>query len=311
MSSAGDETVRMTDAEDDVTVQPAPANTKTRPVLTPALMARLRAYGLPEKVGAGDLIYQLGDESYDLILIESGRVDLLSEPATGQGPSLIAEMGPGDFLGEISLFTGERMFITACVREPTAIYRIGAEAFRQLMAQDAELSDLILTALYHRRDLLKTALAGTIEILGQQNSAAALALVAYAERMELPHKWTDADRRRGTSLGSSLELEPADLPTVLLPDAVLVNAHRHSWPDTWRCPPPRSPRRPPTSWWSAADPRVWRRRFTAPPKVCRRPCWTLSPQGARPPQAHGSRTIRGSPTDSAAPTSFVALKSRR
>src|ERR1700758_5473733 len=124
MSSAGDETVRMTDAEDDVTVQPGPANTKTRPVLTPALMARLRAYGLPEKVGAGDLIYQLGDDKYDLILIESGRVDLLSDPATAQGPSLIAEMGPGDFLGEISLFTGERMFITACVREPAAICRI-------------------------------------------------------------------------------------------------------------------------------------------------------------------------------------------
>jgi CRP-like cAMP-binding protein len=214
----------VTDAENDLTVQPAPANTKTRPLLTPALMARLRAYGSPERVGAGDLIYQLGDDNYDLILIESGRVDLLCDPATGQAPSLIAEMGPGDFLGEISLFTGERMFITACAREATAIHRIGAEAFRQLMAQDAELSDLILTALYHRRDLLKTALAGTIEFLGQKNSAAALALVAYAERMELPHKWTDADTHRGASLRRSLELEPADLPTALLPDAVLVNA---------------------------------------------------------------------------------------
>lgn len=214
----------MTDAENDVAVKPAPANTKTRPVLTPALMARLRAYGSPERIGAGDLIYQADDDRYDLILIESGRVDLLSDPATGQAPTLIAEMGAGDFLGEISLFTGERMFITACAREASTIYRIGADAFRQLMAQDAELSDVILTALYDRRDLLKTALADTIEILGQQNSAEALALVAYAVRMQLPHKWTDADTHRGTSLRSSLELEPADLPTVLLPDAVLVNA---------------------------------------------------------------------------------------
>jgi CRP-like cAMP-binding protein len=106
----------VTDTENDVTVQPAPANTKTRPLLTPALMARLRAYGSPERVGAGDLIYQADDDNYDLILIESGRVDLLSDPATGQAPSLIAEMGPGDFLGEISLFTGERMFLTACAR---------------------------------------------------------------------------------------------------------------------------------------------------------------------------------------------------
>jgi thioredoxin reductase (NADPH) len=204
--------------------QPAPADTKARPVLTPALMTRLHAYGSAETVAPDDLVYELGDDSYDLILIESGRVDLLCDSPTGQPPYLIAEMGPGDFLGEISLFTGERMFITACARETTSIYRIGVEAFRRLMAQDAELSDLILTALYRRRGLLKTALAGTIEIVGQENSAAALTLVTYAERMELPHKWTDADTTRGASLRRSLELEPADLPMVLLPDAVLLNA---------------------------------------------------------------------------------------
>ena len=66
-------------------------------------------------------------------------------------------------------------------------------------------------------------------------------LMAYAERMELPHKWTDAETARGALLRRSLELEPADLPTVLLPDTVLVTPHRHSWPDTWRYPRRVSP----------------------------------------------------------------------
>lgn len=48
--------------------------------------------------------------------------------------------------------------------------------------------------------------------------------MAYAERMELPHKWTEAETGRGAALRRTLELEPADLPTVLSPDAVLVNA---------------------------------------------------------------------------------------
>lgn len=204
--------------------QPPPVDTKTRPALTPALMARLRAYGSAETVAAGDLIYQLGDDSYDLILIESGRVDLLCDPSTGQPPLVIAEMGPGDFLGEISLLTGERMFITACARESGTIYRIGAEAFRELMSQDAELSDLILTALYRRRGLLKTALADTIEILDHRNSATAMPLVTYAERMEFPYRFTDVQSPRGEALLTSLDLQPGDLPTVLLPDAVLVNA---------------------------------------------------------------------------------------
>jgi thioredoxin reductase (NADPH) len=204
--------------------QPAPLSAEARPLLTSPLMARLRAYGSAETVAAGDLIYQLGDDSYDLILIESGHVDLLYESSTDQPPLLIAEMGPGDFLGEISLFTGGRMFITACAREAGTIYRIGAEAFRQLMSRDAELSDVILTALYSRREMLKTALADTIEILDHPNSAAAMALVAYAERMEFPHRFTDAQSPRGKALLTSLDLHPGDLPAVLLPDAVLVAA---------------------------------------------------------------------------------------
>jgi thioredoxin reductase (NADPH) len=204
--------------------QPAPVSTETRPLLTSALMARLRGYGSAQMVAAGELIYQVGDDSYDLILIESGRVDLFCDSSTGQPPLLIAEMGPGDFLGEISLFTGERMFITARAHEAGTIYRIGPKAFRQLMSQDAELSDLILTASYRRRGPLKTALADTIEILDHQNSAAAMVLVTYAERMELPHRFTDVQSSRGIALLTNLDLHPGELPAVLLPDAVLVAA---------------------------------------------------------------------------------------
>ncbi len=196
-----------------------------RPALSEALMVRLRAYGSLETIAAGDLLYQPGDDRYDLIVIESGRVDLLCDSISDQAPVRIAEMGPGDFLGELSLFTGERMFITACAREPGTIYRIGPQSFRQLMAQDAELSDIILTASYSRRGLLKTALADTVEIIDHRNSAPALTLQVYAERMELPHTWTDADSPRGTAMLTSLDLQPGDLPAVLLPDGVLLNAN--------------------------------------------------------------------------------------
>jgi thioredoxin reductase (NADPH) len=203
---------------------PTPDQPDRRPALSQELMVRLCAYGSPEALAAGDLLYQPGDDRYDLIVIESGRVDLLCDAISDQAPVRIAEMGPGDFLGELSLFTGERMFMTACAREPGTIYRIGPQSFRQLMAQDAELSDIILTASYSRRELLKTALADTVEIIDHRNSAPALTLQVYAERMDLPHRWTDADSPRGTAMLTSLDLQPGDLPAVLLPDGVLLNA---------------------------------------------------------------------------------------
>jgi thioredoxin reductase (NADPH) len=210
--------------DDDAHAVAGQGSADRRPALSQALMVRLRAYGSLETLAAGDLLYQPGDDRYDLIVIESGRVDLLCDAISDQAPVRIAEMGPGDFLGELSLFTGERMFITACAREPGTIYRIGPQSFRQLMAQDAELSDIILTASYSRRELLKTALADTVEIIDHRNSAPALTLQVYAERMDLPHRWTDADSPRGTAMLTSLDLQPGDLPAVLLPDGVLLNA---------------------------------------------------------------------------------------
>ena len=206
------------------TIEGGQVSTESRPALSQALTARLCAYGERESIATGDLLYQPGDDRYDLIVIESGRVDLFCDAVSGASPLRIAEMGPGDFLGELSLFTGERMFITARARDPGTIYRVQAQAFRQLMAEDAELSDVILTALYSRRGLLKTALADTVEIVDHHNSASALALEVFAQRMELPHMRTDAESPRGTAMLRSLDLQPADLPAVLLPDGVLLNA---------------------------------------------------------------------------------------
>lgn len=204
--------------------QRTPVGGATRPTLTAALMARLRAYGSAESVAAGDLIYQPGDDNHDLVLIESGRIALYCDQSAGQPALVIAEMGPGDFLGEISLYTGERMFITARALDRGVIYRVSTEAFRQLMSRDTELSDVILTALYQRRGLLKTALADTIEIIDRHDSAAAMTLVTYAERMQLPFRFIEAASSRGTALIGNLDLQPADLPAVLLPDALLLAA---------------------------------------------------------------------------------------
>jgi thioredoxin reductase (NADPH) len=193
-------------------------------VLSPTLLGRLRTYGSAETVAAGELIYQIGDDSYDLILIESGRVDLLCEPTEGTQPQVISEMGPGDFLGELSLFTGQRIFISARACDPALIHRIGAEAFRALMAQDAELSDIVLTALYQRRTLLKNALGDTVEIIDNENSTTAMELVAYTERMDLPYKWTEASTPRGTAILNSLDARADQLPMVVMPDTVILNA---------------------------------------------------------------------------------------
>ena len=75
---------------------PTPDQPDRQPALSQELMVRLCGYGSPEALAAGDLLYQPGDDRYDLIVIESGRVEMLCDAISDQEPVWIAEMGPGD-----------------------------------------------------------------------------------------------------------------------------------------------------------------------------------------------------------------------
>jgi len=72
---------------------------------------------------------------------------------------------------------------------------------RRLMAEDAELSDVLLQEFLARRQRLKAGPAAEgLQIIGSDLDSGALALRAYAARRNLPHVWLDADSVEGRSL---------------------------------------------------------------------------------------------------------------
>src|SRR4029453_4373338 len=76
--------------------------------------------------------------------------------------------------------------------------------FRELMAADAEVSDLVLRVLLARRQSLRQGEgARTLEILGSQLSPATHALRTWASRQELPHTWLDFDDLGGQVLANA------------------------------------------------------------------------------------------------------------
>jgi len=97
------------------------------------------------------------------------------------------------------------------------IHRITLDRFRALMADDPEISDILLRALLGRRRLLQhTAAARSIEIIGHDNSAGCLALRVYAERQMLPHTWIDAASGEAQSVLDYYRLKASDLPAALV-----------------------------------------------------------------------------------------------
>jgi thioredoxin reductase (NADPH) len=195
------------------------------PELSDAQLARLSAYGTPQTVDAGDVLYGPGDATYDLIVIEDATVEIV-QPATRDAPKeSLVRFGPGSFLGELNLLTGQAVYLIARVVEGGRVHRIAPARFRRLMAEDPELSDILLEAFRARREILRQSGASRgIELVGSAMDSASLALRTYAARRRLPHLWFDADSVAGQSLISAASLTSADLPAALMPDRVLTRA---------------------------------------------------------------------------------------
>ncbi len=171
------------------------------PPLTEPQLARLRARAERVRVAVGDVLFTAGDTQYDLILIESGEVEIVRAATPDAPSSVVARHGAGRFVGELNMLTGQAAYLTARVSVAGEISRIPYDRFRRLMAEDGELSDLILRAFMARRDLLRTGEgARSIEVLGHRSSAAALALRNWAARAQIPHLWLDIDTPEGQAL---------------------------------------------------------------------------------------------------------------
>jgi thioredoxin reductase (NADPH) len=193
------------------------------PRLTESECTRLRAFGTPQAVSVGDTLFQPGDVTYDLVLIDEGVVDVVSAATLGKPEAIVVQHRAGALLGELNLLTGQTVYLTARVAEAGTVYRIGPDAFRRVMSEDPELSDLLLKALLTRRTLLRDnpAAARNIVIVGSSLSSTALALRTYAARQVLPHKWFDAETLEGKRVMTAAELTVADLPAVLTPSRTL------------------------------------------------------------------------------------------
>lgn len=195
------------------------------PDLTVTQFDRLASYGDGVDVAAGDVLYEPADAHAELVLIESGSASVWSAAVDGQPPERIARRGPGGFIGELNLLTGQRPYVVAVMDEPGRVHRITARGLRRLMNRETELSDIVLRALLARRALLNTgAAARAVEILGGADDPSTLALRTYAARQRVPHVWVDTTTMAGRDRVSASGLSADELPGVLTSQGALSSA---------------------------------------------------------------------------------------
>jgi thioredoxin reductase (NADPH) len=154
-------------------------------------IARLRTHGEVLNLAAGDVLFREGDPSYDFFVILSGRLVVLDGYGTAAEREL-AEGGPGDFVAELNLFTGERLYTTAVVREAASMLSVPRAALVEMIGTDSDLADVVIPTVFARREWLTRHRAG-VRIVGSQYSADTVRLREFAARNRLAHVWLDPD----------------------------------------------------------------------------------------------------------------------
>ncbi len=185
------------------------------PVLSASELAEMATFGTERATETGELLFQAGEASYDLFVVLEGEVQVV-RPG-GADEAIVAEFGPGAFVGELTLLTGQRRFLTGRVSRSGRVLVIAQAEFRRLMSVRPALSATIFNALLARRESLRSGEgAQAIRIVGSRYSPEAMSLRSFAEHSHLAHAWIDVeDAEDLDSLLAPMGLQAQDIPAVI------------------------------------------------------------------------------------------------
>ena len=192
------------------------------PKLSDEQLTTLRSYGTTEQTSVGQILAAAGDLSYDLMVVLEGEVEC-SDIRDGRRRALLMH-GPRDFIAELDLLTGQRVYVTFVVTRAGSIVRVPRRAVKTIIEADSALGELLVQTLFRRREALLLMGSG-MQLIGSRYSPDTQRLREFAARNRLAYSWIDLDNDPvAPALLRTLGLELRDTPVVLLGGAaVLVN----------------------------------------------------------------------------------------
>lgn len=183
------------------------------PRLSSEQIALLSRFGTRREVPARSTLFCEGDRECDFFVVLAGTVAIVQE--TDEGLRLIAVHGPGRFLGDLSLLTGQAMYLTAIAQDDVHVLDVPYDGLKDAVTEDANLGDLILRAFFARRTL-HLGLGAGLQIVGSKFSTDTRRIREFVSRNRIPHKWIDVEEdREAEAILDRLGVSPEQTPVVI------------------------------------------------------------------------------------------------
>ncbi len=108
---------------------------------------------IPRLLDPGDLMFEQDSKGASLYIIQAGILEIRRRDADGQSKA-IGRIGPGEYLGEISLMTGDPRPVSVAALTPCEYLELPRSALEKLMEENVEVSAAMERSVRRGLDLL-------------------------------------------------------------------------------------------------------------------------------------------------------------
>ena len=185
------------------------------PRLTDEQILQLSRYGERRSLPRGATLFCEGDRDCGVFVVLDGRVVVLQEDGPGGERRVIAVHARGRFVGDLSMLTGQAVYVTAAALTDVEALELPYERLKEAVTRNQALGDLILRAFILRRHLHSDLGAG-LRIIGSRYSADSRRLRDFASRNRVPYRWEDLEEDPEAEVTlRSFDVPPDQTPVVL------------------------------------------------------------------------------------------------
>ena len=146
------------------------------PTLTSAQIARIASHGVTRPVTRGEVLIEGGQTDVPFFVLQAGEIEVIRP--SGLGDLLVAVLRPAQFTGDVSMILGRPAQMRLSVSESGEVVQLTRDQMHALIQTDAEISEVLMRALIHRRIALVAQGIGDALLIGSARSAATLRIKA-------------------------------------------------------------------------------------------------------------------------------------
>ena len=171
---------------------PYERSAQTFPTLAAEQIALIARFGREEDVAAGTLVFRQGERNADFFLVLAGALEIFDTDSHDREHVFVVHM-PGQFTGEVDLFNGRTLMVSARARAGTRVLRLTREQFRKMVTAEPEIGELVMRAFILRRVALIRDAHGGVVLAGSGHSSSTLRLQRFLTRNAYPFRMVDID----------------------------------------------------------------------------------------------------------------------